>query len=205
MRVRFPTVLSAVIVVSLCGLSAAAGALGMVKWARADAEERCQRTNQALQRCAQDLRAGTFAPRDEMSKPRVTALDVVGADKIRGELGRPIGTVVRATGITEKMDPDNSYYFQNLIEHKIWLRIEKVDGVEVPTKPRFEFHVRHGISDKIEPPKPGDSFDFWGYEMLDYDGIPDDAQPFFAMLEQGTALHLRQDFIILGNGDDTVQ
>jgi hypothetical protein len=41
--------------------------------------------------------------------------------------------------------------------------------------------------------------------MLDYDGIPDNAQQFYAQLEQGTDLRLRQDFIILGNGDDSAQ
>lgn len=87
-----------------------------------------------------------------------------GKDNVIGQLGLPLGTVVRVTGIA--VDGDESGLKANA--GKLLLRVEIVNGAEL-TRP-YEFEFRR-TARSVTKPKPGERFDYYVHEHGAFDGV----------------------------------
>jgi len=129
-------------------------------------------------------------------------LDEVLKNGIIGELGIKMGELAKIEGVVEDYPDNQTYYWHNILKHKILLRVEKLNGKSFDKTLKFEFNTGfHGGSIKV--PKVGDSFVYSGYETGGYLGTPNFHDQGIAVVDQ-FSFHFESKFIILKdhNSDD---
>ncbi len=114
---------------------------------------------------------GFSSPADEKSEKRFYITDIQRG-KLIGDLGYPMGTVVRITGKSLGRDQSRAKGFDDVT----WLEIESVNGKKLERSIK-RFHYR-GIDtsySSAESPvlEKGAPFDFFVYETCGYHGLVD--------------------------------
>lgn len=89
-----------------------------------------------------------------------------GRSNIIGFLGRPLGTVVRVTGVTV----DGNSTRSRIDAHKTLLEIHTVNGIVLKRPIVFDHPY---VRDRSTLPKPGTAFDYFVHESGAFTGIVD--------------------------------
>ena len=122
-------------------------------------------------------------------------LDGVLKNGIIGKLGIKMGELARIEGVVEDYPNNQTYYWANLLKHKILLRVEKLNGESFDKPLRLEFHTRFQ-GGRIKAPKVGDSFVYSGYETGGFYGTPNFHDQGIDIVDQ-FVFHFESKFIIL--------
>jgi hypothetical protein len=104
------------------------------------------------------------AASQEIARPAEISVRSFGRDNVIGHLGKPLGTIVRVTGMC--VDGDSTRARVNA--GKTLLQVESVDGRKLDRPINFDFER---AAKEVSKPLPGQRFDYYVHEWGSFDGV----------------------------------
>ncbi len=112
---------------------------------------------------------------------------------VMGRLGRPLGTMVKVSGVAVPNHTRMKFYEDD----KLFLRITTVDGRPLAEPVEYPFRKAVDFIEATEP-KVGEEFTYRGYESGIFDGVPDN----YACPWQARGFGFIDQFLILPATDE---